>query len=278
MRQLIRIHDTDPHHAVRHVFTHANMAHEASTDDWARDVEKAVKGGGFTFHDAVGDAPSSGYMVSVAKSTEQKVPVSELDSRRVADYMAIHQQELKDPSNFLGAWVNRGMVYLDVSRHVDDRDEALRLAKEHQQLAIYDLGSGQEIFTSDHLGSARTAGKPTFFHVTRQDLWPIIRREGLKPFFASAGGSPLVWLFTDVGHAIHYADQFSAETVPGCIVVVRTDLARPHDGGIPGAYVSKVPIPASDIYDVIRQADFSFYESERQAWSDRQRGPFSKQV
>lgn len=115
---------------------------------WDKDVMHSVtKDGGFTFHDVVGDGPTDGFMVSVAKHNEVKIPLRDLTSAHVADYMSTHQQELKDPSNYLGGWVHKGNVYLDVSRHTSDRNEAMSLARANQQLGIYDIGKGETLMT-----------------------------------------------------------------------------------------------------------------------------------
>ena len=45
----------------------------------------------------------------------------------------------------VGAWVNQGKVYLDVSVIVDDEAEAIRLGKLWGQKAIYNLAKGEEI-------------------------------------------------------------------------------------------------------------------------------------
>ena len=127
---------------------------------WDKDVMHAVtKDGGFTFHDATGDGPSEGYMVSVAKNNEVKVPLRDLTSAHVADYMSLHQQELKDPNNFLGGWVHKGNVYLDISRHTQDRNEAMKLARANQQLGIYDIGKGETLMTEKEQAKQRAAAK-----------------------------------------------------------------------------------------------------------------------
>lgn len=98
---------------------------------------------GFTMHDHPGDAPKDGFMVSIDQSSEQKMPLVDVTPQRIADYMSVHQQELKDPNNYLGGWVFRGTTFLDISRWVPDEQQAMTLAKANHQLAIYDLSSGQ---------------------------------------------------------------------------------------------------------------------------------------
>lgn len=135
--------------------------------EWGKKLMHAVtKQGGFTFRDLVGDGPGEGYMVSVDKSTEKKIPLRDLTSADVADYMSIHQQALKDPNNYLGGWVHKGNVYLDISRHTTDRDEALKLARANQQLGIYDIGRGETIMTdSEPEGTQHSEVRPNVAHL-----------------------------------------------------------------------------------------------------------------
>lgn len=149
-------------------------------NSWDRDVMHSVtKDGGFTFRDVVGDGPKEGYMVSVNKDTEVKMPLRDLTSAHVADYMSTHQQTLKDPNNYLGGWVYKGNVYLDISRHTPDREEALRLARANKQLGIYDIGKGETVLTADHpeqqqpqraaFVTTRTAGVDDFVNALRAE-------------------------------------------------------------------------------------------------------------
>lgn len=173
---LVRLHDNDPQRAYEQLLAAVSVPGDAtvreaatfrrrngvpdSEEGWGKDLMHSVTStGGFTFHDMVGDGPRTGYMVSVAKETEQKVPLRDLTPEHVADYMSIHQQALKNPDNFLGGWVYKGNVYLDVSRHVARLDEALALAREHNQIGIYDLGRGETILTADQ--KAAVLANPT---------------------------------------------------------------------------------------------------------------------
>ena len=47
----------------------------------------------------------------------------------------------------IGTWINteNNMVYLDTSKTIEDKKEAIKFAKESNQLAIYDLVKNEEI-------------------------------------------------------------------------------------------------------------------------------------
>ena len=45
----------------------------------------------------------------------------------------------------LGAWVDKGQCYLDVSTVIDDEDAAVAAGRQWRQLAIYDLKRGEAL-------------------------------------------------------------------------------------------------------------------------------------
>lgn len=167
--------------------------------DWGKSVMHAVtKDQGFSFHNTIGDGPTSGYMVSTQKSSEHAIPIRDLTPEVLGDYRDVHQQELADPDNYLGGWVHKGKVYLDISRHVTDQGQAAALAKEHNQIGIYDLGAGQTMLTSDliptaepraaHYVSASRADDVDFINALRAqsglDPLPGTRIGEVTPLFA----------------------------------------------------------------------------------------------
>lgn len=108
---------------------------------------------GFSLNAHMQAAPSSGYMVSTTKNTEKVIDLSSLTADDIAEYRAEQANNLTAPNAYLGAWVYEGKVYLDVSRHESDLDQAIRLAKANDQLAIYDLATGNSIDTSGKTAS-----------------------------------------------------------------------------------------------------------------------------
>lgn len=125
---------------------------------WGKDVMHAVtKDEGFTLHDHIGDAPKVGYMVSLDKSTEKVIPVRDLTPGDVADYRDLHTRELADPDNYLGAWVYKGKLYLDISHHESVEATAMDLAKDHDQIGVYDIASGKTLLTKDYFANAKAA-------------------------------------------------------------------------------------------------------------------------
>lgn len=113
------------------------------------DLRQAVSGakepdGGFTLrNDFSMDKGEEGHVVALAPY-EERVPAAELTPERVAEYAAKHRAVLEgDPSLRIGGWHNPedGNVYLDISRVVPTREEAMSLAREHGQLSVFDRGA-----------------------------------------------------------------------------------------------------------------------------------------
>jgi len=114
-------------------------------------AEKAVKEGGFTYNPVRMKnrvPPKNGFALSINKNTEK---VIDLTANRksirddITNYVRAYREGIKSPDNFLGGWVDKGKLYLDVSKVITDKREAVRLARNADQLAIFDLAHGKTI-------------------------------------------------------------------------------------------------------------------------------------
>lgn len=106
---------------------------------------EAAREGGFstTTH---GDVPEGGYMVSPYPDAEEKYDAATMTRQDVHDYRDRHADELARPNHYLGGWRDGNTVYLDISVHADTASAAERYAIEHQQLAYFDLNTGQTVY------------------------------------------------------------------------------------------------------------------------------------
>lgn len=207
--------------------------------EWTRDVMHALtaKGeAGFTVHDKMGDAPRSGFMVSMDPHNEEKIPLSDLRHNPdwVGDYFDRHASELRNPDTYIGAWVWQGMAFLDVSVHTNSADEARRLCLRYNQKGYYDLATGQTVLVdrralaaayaaigeklpsrrmyarnATHLGDqlraeARTAAKFVF------DVWYATSKDTLKEGETHAGVSRVAIDADDMTTARLLAEQMVA--------------------------------------------------------------------
>lgn len=139
----------DPQECVDIMHDHAaDMGYRVALQVTPELMQQAQQGG-FTLHDHVGDAPTHGYMVSLAKNAEQKLPMSELSPQHVQNFVGQHTRELANPDTYLGGWLDGPSFYLDVSSHRPTLDRAARDAAANNQLGIYDLDHGKTIDTEE---------------------------------------------------------------------------------------------------------------------------------
>lgn len=67
------------------------------------------------------------------------------------DFEAI-EQDLKAlikrvrTTEFIGLWLDNGIIYIDISRVIQSKENALKLAKEQNQKAIFDIKNNKVIF------------------------------------------------------------------------------------------------------------------------------------
>lgn len=85
---------------------------------------------------------NTGYMVSI-KGKELQVPKDNIKALRIA--LKCYILDTPKPY-YIGAWVDNGIVYIDNSLRVTTKKEALKIAKENEQLAIYDNKGATSIY------------------------------------------------------------------------------------------------------------------------------------
>ena len=95
------------------------------------DLKKlALKNGGFSLN-SDGLNATSGFMVSCKDL--YKINLSDLIGGYIGGWLDVNSD---DKNNF----------YLDISINVKDKDEAIELAKKNNQLAIFDIATGESIY------------------------------------------------------------------------------------------------------------------------------------
>lgn len=113
-----------------------------------------VKGGGFTYDTKAGDFANhkTGYYVGYTNGGHQQIPADSITDKDVQAFVAKHP-ELQQPGVYLGGWRSGDNVFLDVSRHFEDLDQALdaaRHTKPNPQIGIYDIAKQEDILLADH--------------------------------------------------------------------------------------------------------------------------------
>jgi len=114
-------------------------------------IASTIENGGATMNPSTGDVPTSGYVVSMAGNEQtyklfgNDVVKEILVSGAVDLYVKENVVELSHPENYLGSWIDDGMLYLDISRVYESEHDALREAVANGQKAYYDLDNAKTI-------------------------------------------------------------------------------------------------------------------------------------
>ncbi len=120
-----------------------------TTSPYADTLDAIIETGGATFrYDTM--IPTDGYMVSLPDH-EVIIDVHAFTPDRLRRYMADTFDLLTDhPDLWWGVWISNGLAYLDISQHIQDRDEAFLAGDLHDQRAIFDLRVGQPHHLTTH--------------------------------------------------------------------------------------------------------------------------------
>lgn len=105
--------------------------------------ELALKNGGFSLSPD-GATPKSGYMVSVQDIL--KMPLDlwlELEDQASID---AYTEIASKIDGYVGGWIDGENIYIDISANIQDKEKALQAAKRNDQLAIYDIATGESIY------------------------------------------------------------------------------------------------------------------------------------
>jgi hypothetical protein len=132
-------------------FGHAGRAGErggSAPSDVAQTAMSMTMSGGGASVNLKGKPPKDGFMVSPYKDREKTVTFKRDRAEMIKafkDYQSNNKDFIQQKNHYLGSWKNQGKVYLDISVNVADKEEAMKMAKEHNQLAIWDVKNKQEV-------------------------------------------------------------------------------------------------------------------------------------
>jgi hypothetical protein len=90
-----------------------------------------------------GDKPSRGFMVG-GNTTSKVMDRAAFSAWSVAHYVRDHETELSY-GLYVGTWTHSHMVWMDVSDNIMTMREALNVARDRGELAVWDVVNGKEI-------------------------------------------------------------------------------------------------------------------------------------
>jgi hypothetical protein len=108
-------------------------------------VAAIIENGGATYNLAMGDTAHSGYMVS-KKGFEMKFQPEVDVTQAVCQFIKEFGFELYEVENFMGAWIDEGVLYLDISNNFAKRSDAIREGYKNEQLAIFDVVAQESLY------------------------------------------------------------------------------------------------------------------------------------
>lgn len=106
---------------------------------------ETLQNGGASYSILSGELnPTNGYFVSIANKGIT-VDVNDFNQKVVADFISENAIQLNQAKYFVGSWIEKGIVYLDITVQVTDKRNALELGYRNGQQAIYDANVGKVI-------------------------------------------------------------------------------------------------------------------------------------
>lgn len=106
---------------------------------------ETLQNGGASYSILTGELnPTNGYFVSIANKGIT-VDLNNFNQKVVADFISENAIQLNQAKYFVGSWIEKGIVYLDITVQVTDKRNALELGYRNGQLAIYDANVGKVI-------------------------------------------------------------------------------------------------------------------------------------
>ena len=115
---------------------------------------------GFTVDPDTLEVPNKGFAVAPVKEAEMIIKAKDLTLDDVMQFAKNLKMmtEISGKKLYAGGWASDGIYYLDATMVIDDLNEALYVAEEGNQLAIFDLGEFNEIQTPEGVARLKESG------------------------------------------------------------------------------------------------------------------------
>lgn len=103
-----------------------------------------IKNGGFTIDSEYKKInKKNGFMVSIL-GMEKTFSINNINE--IEKTIKEYQNYIKNKKNmYIGAWLDNDIIYIDISKHVEKKQNAINLGIKNKQLAIYDIKNNKSI-------------------------------------------------------------------------------------------------------------------------------------
>ena len=131
---------------------HDQQAHAGGRSANPRLADLITREGGFSYRPVTARSPRTGYMVSTYEGRERQLPMPP-DRIGLTEAIRVYRNDHADivgrPRHYIGAWIENGVLYTDISVQVEGEAEAGALARAHKQMAYYDVRGRRTIYVGD---------------------------------------------------------------------------------------------------------------------------------
>lgn len=107
-----------------------------------KNILKTTKQNGGASINLHGDSAKTGYMVSIKDCVI--APLDKFNKKMIKKVMKQNKELLKE-NGYLGTWIDNGKVYIDISKNIKSRNQAINLGIKNKQLGIFDLNKFETI-------------------------------------------------------------------------------------------------------------------------------------
>ena len=104
-------------------------------------INELIKNGGSLDKDLQPIKKTAGFMVSMLGYEKTFNP----DDIKGIEQTIINYSKIISKKCYIGIWENNGLVYIDISKHYENKRQAIKQGIKNKQLAIYDLKNKKDI-------------------------------------------------------------------------------------------------------------------------------------
>lgn len=138
--------------------------------------QEIVKNGGVTIN-LKGKQPKTGFPLSATKHAETIVEKEKFTKADMDAFVKKQLSLLKEKDKFIGGWEDEGKIYLDVSKVADDFDSAFKEATEMGEQGVFDLKTGETIYTPN---STKYGEEANVSNINRRKVGTTDSRRGVE--------------------------------------------------------------------------------------------------